>query len=327
MTHFYGRIPYLTPLFGGQSGSKVSRLTEINGETKIVKITRREEMPDYLTANYPSVDMAEYNFYTKLQPLLNLPAPALLAHGHLPQGGVFVVLEDVAINHRLLPLEHHYTTEELLSVMETYACLHGRGEKLLADEKSYPWLHPDPRTTFAPHLVRPYLQELAGNEWTAALATGPLRSPHLPSLLREVISRLAPLPTTLLHNDFYPTNIALPLDRTESGLLLDWQLIGHGPLQLDLANIGLQSTNPHFQAVDIDAVLFCYLEALARERGYKIPLSALREQCTYAKLLLALDFLPRFVRAMHRSNTHHEPWIPWMREAYVANMTEIASHL
>lgn len=327
MTPFYDRTSYLTPLFGGQSGSRVSRLTDINGETKIVKITRREEMPDYLTANYPSVDMAEYHFYTELQPLLNLPVPTLLTHGLLPQGGVFVVLEDVAINHRLLPLDHHYTTEEVLSIMETYACLHGRGEKLIADEKSYPWLHPDPRTTFAPHLVLPYLQELAGNEWTEALATGPLRSPRLPSLLREVVSRLAHLPTTLLHNDFYPTNVALPLDRTEPGLLLDWQLIGRGPLQLDLANIGLQSDNPHFQAVDIDAVLICYLEALAREHGYKIPLATLREQCTYAKLLLALDFLPRFVRAMHRANTRNEPWIPWMREAYVASMTEIVSHL
>ncbi|MBS3872048.1 MAG: phosphotransferase [Firmicutes bacterium] len=327
MSHLDSSVTCSTPLLGGQSGSKVSRLTEGSGETKIIKTTRREDMPDYLTANYPSVDMAEYLFYTELQPKLDLPAPSLLGHGHLPQGGVFLVLEDVAKSHRLLPLGHHYTTLELLSIIATYARLHGRGQRIAAADKAYSWLHQDPRTTLAAHLVLRHLQELARNEWTNALAAVPLYSPRLPSLLREVAARLAHLPSTILHNDFYATNVALPLDCTQPAVLLDWQLIGRGPLQLDLANIGLLSASPCFKEVDKDAVLLGYLEALAREGGPKITLRALREQYTYAELLLALDFLPRFVRAMHRANDLNEPWIPWMRDAYATNMANIAVHL
>ena len=327
MSHLGSNVTCSTPILGGQGGSKVSRLTAGNGETKIIKTTRREDMPDYLTANYPSVDMAEYLFYTELQPKLALPAPSLLGHGHLPHGGVFLVLEDVAKTHRLLPLGHHYTTRELLSIMTTYARLHGRGGRITVADNSYPWLHQDPRTTFAAHLVIGHLQELARNEWTNSLAAVPLSSPRLPSLLREVAARLTHLPSTILHNDFYATNVALPLDYTQPAVLMDWQLIGRGPLHLDLANIGLLGTSPYFKEVDKDAVLLGYLEALAREGGPKITPTALREQYTYAELLLALDFLPRFVRAMHRANALNEPWIPWMRDAYVRSMAKVAEHL
>jgi Phosphotransferase enzyme family len=95
----------------------------------------------------------------------------------------------------------------------------------------------------------------------------------------SVVARLASLPRTLVHGDFYPSNVLVSAGRV---CVVDWELAGLGPGVLDVAAITLG-----LPAADSDMLAEAYRQALAHP-----PTSAsLAADLDCARLHLALQWL------------------------------------
>jgi hypothetical protein len=279
-------------------------------------------MPAYLRLGHPESHIAEYLFYTLLLPLLDIPAPKLLMGECLTEDLNYILLEDVSPYYTIPTLDHRWTTAELLLVVEVYAALHGRAPQALAKIPSRAWLKQDPRRDFKPERTHTLLAALYDNAWTRATVAPVFLHPRLQVVLDGVLDALARVPTTLLHNDFYPLNIGLPRTAAGGALLMDYQLLGLGPGMLDILNIGFLHPQPRFSGIDRDAVLSHYLRCLAAYTGENIECAEFRRLYTFAVMLGWADYLPRFVRAVQRANLGIEPWNRWLRETLTRAMSE-----
>jgi len=305
----------------GESGCLVYRLT-LHGASAILKVSSRALMPDYLRLGHPESHVAEYLFYTELLPLLDIPAPKLLLGERLADDLNYILLEDVSPHHVIPSLDHEWSTAELLLVVEVYAALHGRAPQALAKHASLAWLKQDPRQEYNPERAHTLLAALYDNAWTRAIVAPVFLHPRLEVVLTGLLTALAHMPPTLLHNDFYPLNIGLPRDATGKAVLMDYQLLGLGPGMLDILNIGFLHPQPHFCSIDRDAVLGHYLRCLAAHTGGNIGLAEFRRLYTFAVILGWADYLPRFVRAVQRKNLGVEPWNDWLERTLRRAMSE-----
>lgn len=303
------------PILGGQSGSRVWRVTPATGHPLIVKTLRPEDVVQHLREDYPAIAESEYRFYTEAVPRLGLPAPEWFRSGVLADGTRYLVLEDLAHDHVIPPEGHIWTNQELQSVMRTYGLLHGRSLRLLSEEAPPPWLHADPRTQFDPASVIDCMEAFAANPWTAEQAAPVAGAPGLHDLTQTLASRLSTEPPVLLYNDFWPCNVAIPKEGGPAKLF-DWQLVGAGPMQIDIVNIGLLGRDEAFAHVDRGALLDLYLDTFAAEAGYRPETAAFRLQCGYATLLGWALFLPRMVKAMKRCNAEGRQFSPWMATTF-----------
>ncbi len=310
----------------GESGCLVYRLL-VRDETAVLKVSSRQLMPDYLRLGHPQSDIAEYMFYTQLLPRLRTPAPELLDSGELESGANYILLEDVARHHVIPALGHRWTTAEMMAVIETYAALHGRAAQALTNDTSLWWLKQDPRREFRAEQALTLLYALYDNAWTRSLVAPVVLHPDLEKVLSRVLSTLAHLPLTLLHNDFYPLNIGLRRSAPGQAVLMDYQLIGLGPGVLDILNIGLLHEHPSFRQVDRDAVLGHYVRRLSAHTGEGADMAEFRRIAPWATMLGWADYLPRFVRAMQRDNQGTEPWNAWLQATLTRAMAEWAQAL
>ncbi|KAF0196056.1 MAG: hypothetical protein FD169_1122 [Bacillota bacterium] len=316
----------IEPITIGQSGSRVYRLRPKNAQAVVLKITEPQVMPEYLTAGYPHIADTEYNFYTQLAPRLGLPCPKLIEYGRLAGKASFLVLEDVTLNSYIPPEGHMWSTAEMISIVTTYAQMHGRAQRLFSQHGVPTWLNPDPRLIYSAEKTEGYLRALAQNSWTKDTASPIVLSAGLKQLLLELQNSLRNLPPTLLYNDFYPPNVALS-KAGGSAVLFDYQLISSGPHHIDISNIGFLRSDKTFCQVDGEAVLAHYLHILSRQAGeVTSPLMFLSDY-RHANLLAWADYLPRFVRAMHRSNAKNEHWGQWMDDMFAKCMQVWAREL
>ncbi|MBT9133394.1 MAG: hypothetical protein DDT38_00115 [Firmicutes bacterium] len=328
------RLPYpfrhakLKQITLGESGCLVYRLSAFDS-TAVLKVSSRTLMPDYLRLGHPQSDIAEYMFYTRLLPLLETPAPQLLASGAVSDEVNYILLEDVAHRYAIPALDHQWTTVEMLAVVEVYAALHGRAPRALAGCGPLGWLKQDPRQEFEAEEAHTLLGALYENAWTRSTVEQVYLHPRLHHSLNGLPSALAHLPLTLLHNDFYPLNIGLSrsAESQSQALLMDYQLIGLGPGMLDILNIGLLHEQPRFKHLDKEAVLRHYLCHLGTHIGETIELAEFRHDYTWVTILGWADYLPRFVRAMHRHNQGVEPWNAWLQQTLMRAMSDWAQAL
>lgn len=314
----------IEPITVGQSGSKVYRLHPSIGLSVILKTTRPDDMPDYLTSGYPHIGVAEYRFYTELLPRLQIPAPKLLDYGTGRLGEWYLLLEDLSTYCYIPPVEHVWTTAEVEQIVATYAMLHGRSEGLLRKHGVPPWLNPDPRATYRAQTTKTMFLELYQNNWTRELVAPIVESVEFEPLLLKFEQALGHEPPALLFNDFYPPNVALPRSAGPARLL-DFQLVGAGPCHIDLVNIGFLGGTTAFSRIDRHRVLAHYLDRLEQETGKRRTTERFLGECKSAAVLACADFLPRVVRAMRRSNKTGEPWSQWMQETYTTCMNEWAN--
>jgi hypothetical protein len=299
------------PIVGGQSGSEVYRVRRPGEPPRILKLLRPEQVAVHLREQYKSLESVEYRCYTELLVPLQVPAPAVYASGHLDGGGTYLLMEDLAITCRIPPEDHIWREDELRQILTTYARLHGRSlGRPLPD-----WLHADPRTQYSPDAVMACLRALADNEWTNEPVSQLLVHPGLPGLLDGVGRAMAGQPAAVLYNDFYPCNVALPRD-SGPARLFDWQLVGSGPLHLDLSNIGLFRDIPSMANVDHLSVLEFYLDQLARETGHRLKTAAVLTDMEAATLMAWAVFLPTIVSTMQRCNERGRRFSDWMSNCY-----------
>ncbi|MDP3058083.1 MAG: phosphotransferase [bacterium] len=310
-------------LSAGYSGSLVFRVRLPNATTRILKISDPAQIPEYLKENYPRITTSERRFYTTLGGPLHLPIPHLLGGGSFGGQISYLLLEDVS-NFAYIPSENHLWSEtELQSILKTYAQLHGKGLKHFQSHNIPEWLSSDPRTEYSCTVILQSIKNLHENHWTREQLDMIASSPNLPFLVREISNYLRSEPPTLLHNDFYPSNIAFPPD-CDQAILFDWQLVGYGPLHLDLVNIGFLSIDPYFSQVNSLRALDYYLDNLAKETGERRNTVSFLKEYRLAELLYWSSFLPRVAGAMHRYNDLGQKFFdPWMATMFQKSIEAI----
>ena len=134
-----------------------------------------------------------------------------------------------------------------------------------------------------------------------ALAFEPMRSGHdkndhqrlrhLASRYGDVIETLAALPTTVLHGEFYASNVLV--GETTAGKRIcpiDWEMAALGPGLIDLAAL----TSGSWTAAQKEALARCYFEELAQMSGspnseLRTPNSELALNC--CRLHIAIQWL------------------------------------
>ena len=176
----------------------------------------------------------ELRFYQTLQPTLSIPKPEIFfLTTDQPTGFHVIVMEDLSLIHRIPSHPHQWRREEIKSVLRAYALLHTNGENKLF----YNWLAPrhESMLDFEKIPQQVDIVKRAGI-W------GDL--PHLDDLIahaRDSCEKYKNETMSLIHGDTTPANAALPKELdSQPAILIDWQDIGVGMPEFDLAYIDLQ---------------------------------------------------------------------------------------
>ena len=238
-----------------------------------------------------SVDR-ENRFYQRILPCLDIPHAGVIYSGvDQTAGHRLLLLEDLAVGYVFQPVRHRWSPDEVRCIVRAYARLHALGQAALPPREERGWLMPRHEAYLDVVDLASMVTELGerrllsplpgiGNliEWTMAQA-GPAQAP----------------PATLLHNDVYPTNVALPRDLTRDAVLIDWQMVGWGLPELDVAYLFMQPFR-NARAIDQNDALSYYWEQRELLDGIQLSRDERDERKRYADALLALSFLPAAAR-------------------------------
>ena len=197
-------------------------------ESVIVKTINPNELSNLFEAE------RELRFYQIIHPNLSIPKPKVFFLTTDEATGFHViVMEDLSLTHRIPSHPYQWTKDELKSVLRTYALLHTS----TVNNLDYAWLAPrfESLLDFEKIHEQVAIVQRAGT-W------GDL--PELSDLIayaRESCKKYANANLTLLHGDTTPANAALPQDLdAQPATLIDWQDVGIGMPEFDLAYMDLQ---------------------------------------------------------------------------------------
>ncbi len=172
----------------------------------------------------------EVGVYRSLAPHLPMRTPALVAAS---ASGDWLVLE--AISQDKIPKA--WEPDDYRRAIESLAQLHDRFWGLGEDLGTYTWLSRPLEADFDVHLAvaEQSLERILEKGSPGSLAGAPARIELLSTLIDQAPAVVAPLreqPSTLLHGDYWPGNIAV----TEAGeqITYDWQQTAVGPGVIDL---------------------------------------------------------------------------------------------
>jgi phosphotransferase family enzyme len=175
----------------------------------------------------------ESHFYGSLYSALNIPKLDIHFIGRDELSGWLVIaMQDLGATHRIPAHPYRWTRSELDSVLRAYARLH-TSAPLPFDPA---WLVPrHERLLEIDKLPEQVATIQAAGIWGSL--------PELPDLMayaRESCRKFADARLGLLHGDTTPTNAALPTSSTQAATLIDWQDVGIGLSEFDLAYLDLQ---------------------------------------------------------------------------------------
>jgi aminoglycoside phosphotransferase (APT) family kinase protein len=179
----------------------------------------------------------ELRFYQTLHPRLTIPKPEVyLLTTDEATGFHVIVMEDLAPTHTIPTHPHQWTRLELKSVLKAYAYLHTSPMEAL----HHAWLLPRHESLLD---VQKIPEQVAIVQHAGIWGDLPGLS-ELVAFACESCRKYASAKTTLLHGDTTPTNAPLPKDlrvkRVEPATLIDWQDVGVGMPEFDLAYMDLQ---------------------------------------------------------------------------------------
>ena len=216
-----------------------------------VRLTRRGQAPSWresvivktIDPNGPSTPFEaerELRFYQTLQPKLSIPKPEVYFLTTDPATGFHViVMEDLAATHHIPSHPYQWRRAELKSVLRAYAYLHTSQMERL----DYPWLAPRHESLLDFEKIP---EQVAVVQRAGIWKELPGLS-ELIACAYESCKRYADAKINLLHGDTTPTNAPLPknqdgqhLERALPATLIDWQDVGVGMPEFDLAYMDLQ---------------------------------------------------------------------------------------
>ena len=176
----------------------------------------------------------ELRYYELLHPKLFIPKPEVYFLTTDEATGFHVmVMEDLSATHRIPTHPYQWTYEELRSVLRAYAYLHTR----VVEHLDYPWLAPRHESA----LEFEKIPEQVDTVQRAGIWGELPGLSDLVSYACESCDRYANTQVTLLHGDTTPANAPLPKDVDYApATLIDWQDVGVGMPEFDLAYIDLQ---------------------------------------------------------------------------------------
>jgi hypothetical protein len=234
----------------------------------------------------------EVRFYREVLPRISLRHPRLYgADVDEGTGTRTLVLEDLASRYRFPDPRYAWSPGEVESFLPSYARLHVEGEGALSPAGKRGWLmRPWHAGLHGPELREKVADLIAWGVW------GPL--PGIGELIEDTlgsVGRLATCRPTLLHNDLYPPNVALPRAGRGAPVLVDWEMASWGRPELDLAYLFLQPFRSA-RRVDRATALACYWEERRVLEGAIPPQSWRDAVQRHADAVLSLAL----VRVAHR---------------------------
>lgn len=184
-----------------------------------------------------AVGQREYGVYRRLGPHLPLLVPGLVVGDE--QAGWFVL--EVLTNLRPAPA---WQVEDYDEAVSNLVSMHDRFWGLSEDLTNYPWLAQPFGADYADTIMA------ASASVHSLIADQPLPqlAPYFDTFSRliqvsdEIVAPLRQTPATLIHGDYWPGNIARPIDGRQ--IVFDWQLAGMGPAILDIVGFA-QSVRLH----------------------------------------------------------------------------------
>ena len=176
----------------------------------------------------------ELRFYQTLHPHLSIPKPEVY---HLmtdeATGFHVIVMEDLALTHRLPDYLYQWRRKELECVLRTYASLHTHTFESL----DYTWLAPRHESQLNFKMIS---EQIAIVQRAGIWDDLPNLS-ELISYACESSKRYQDEKICLIHGDTTPTNAFLPRNlNSQLATLIDWIDVGIGMPEFDLAYMDLQ---------------------------------------------------------------------------------------
>jgi aminoglycoside phosphotransferase (APT) family kinase protein len=179
----------------------------------------------------------ELRFYQTLHPRLPIPKPEVhFLTTDEATGFHVIVMEDLASTHHIPSHPYQWRRAELTSVLRAYAYLHTSQVETL----EHAWLAPrhESLLNFEKIPEQTAIVQRAGI-WRELLGLS-----ELIAFACESCKRYADAKINLLHGDTTPTNAPLPKNLqalpTQPATLIDWQDVGVGMPEFDLAYMDLQ---------------------------------------------------------------------------------------
>jgi aminoglycoside phosphotransferase (APT) family kinase protein len=175
----------------------------------------------------------ELRFYQILHSELCIPKPDVyFLTTDEATGFHVIVMEDLSSTYRSPTHPYQWTRAELESVLLAYARLHTSKLKSL----DHPWL----TSRYESQLNFEMISKQAANVQRAGIWGDLPELPELIAYARESCKKYADEKIVLLHGDTTPANALLPQDLTQPAVLIDWQDVGVGMPEFDLAYLDLQ---------------------------------------------------------------------------------------
>ena len=176
----------------------------------------------------------ELRFYQAILPSLCIPKPQVyFLTTDETTGFHIIVMEDLSTTHRIPTHPYPWTRDELKSVLRAYAYLHTSPVENL----NYAWLAPrhESLLNFEKILEQVAVVQRAGIWGDLAELS------DLIAYACESCRKYANAKMILLHGDTTPANAALPKELdSQPATLIDWQDVGVGMAEFDLAYLDLQ---------------------------------------------------------------------------------------
>jgi hypothetical protein len=172
----------------------------------------------------------EIGIYQSLAQQLPLRTPVLICAG---SRGDWLLMEELqpALD------ASAWSPDDYRNAVKDLAKLHDRFWDLGEDLEAFPWLGRPLGADFQVHVTvaAQAIQRIVNASIAAVPGWGPERMRLLARLMEgaeDVAAPLRRLPSTLLHGDYWPGNIAVLQDGSQA--VYDWQLAAVGPAVLDL---------------------------------------------------------------------------------------------
>jgi aminoglycoside phosphotransferase (APT) family kinase protein len=216
--------------------SRVYRVTL----TKQGHSTRETVVVKTIDPNGPSTALEaerELCFYQIIHPSLSISKPQVyFLTTDEATGFHVIVMEDLTLTHRIPTHPYQWTRDELRPVLQAYAQLHTS----IVETLDHPWLAPRHESLLDFEKIP---EQVAIVQRAGIWKEIPGLS-DLVAFARESCKKYTNATLTLVHGDTTPANAALPKDLhaqpAQPATLIDWQDVGVGMPEFDLAYMDLQ---------------------------------------------------------------------------------------
>lgn len=247
----------------------------------------------------PGFPNRECTYYARVLPNLDLPHAQVYFAGIEPETQERLILLEDLTNYHLPPPTRPWTQAEGECVARAYARLHTIAKIGHSPcTQDLDWLLPRHETRLDAEALGKMVHDLVQqNIWEPI--------PALEGMIAQIVNAtpiFSSLPTTLLHNDVYPPNVALPPNLNSDAILLDWEMASYGLPEMDLGFMFLQPYRAH-QYLNKEGVLDAYWAVRICQEGTILTIEERKIRQYYADAVWGLWLVP----VAHKMAVHPFP--------------------